>query len=227
MKRLQLSIVILAILAATQTFAQSSDQISITDVKGTPLPMGREFNIEGSPFYSNDYCKADIKIANGKSYEGVLIKLNLQDNSVYFKMADQKEMVATVPVQYIMFTGGCGSAGAQKVFQSGFPEIDGQSEKNFYEVLSGGNILLLKHQAVTYRDNTPYGSTAIVRMYEKKMTYYAYSPAKGILKLNDSDAAVKILANHAKEVKNFIATNNIRMKKEEDLVKLVSFYNSL
>ena len=58
--------------------------------------------------------------------------------------------------------------------------------------------------------------------------YYSYVPGKGMAKLNkDTGAVLNALNNRQKEVSNYITTNNIKCRKEADLVKVFAYYNSL
>lgn len=207
--------------------AINSQNMFLQDVNGNPLMLRSNYDIQGSPYYSDTYCRANIKVIKGKTYTGIEVKLNLEDNRIIYKIADGKEMEAIVPIEFIEFTD-CLDNGNPVIFRSGFPAVDNQTYAHFYQVLDSGNVQLLKFRKINFTDQKPYGSGSVLRKYEVNTSYYAYSPGKGMVPLGrGNEQALQALSDKKSQVNNFISDRNIRMKKEDDLVKLFSFYNSL
>ncbi|MES2371731.1 MAG: hypothetical protein V4557_04065 [Bacteroidota bacterium] len=197
------------------------------DASGRPIYLRTEYEIEGTPFYADEYCTANLKIKNGKYYTGIKVKLNLQENLLIYIDREGKEMAASTPVEKIEFFN-CSDPAKNKTLVSGFPAIDKQDVSNFYVRLDSGNVSLLKYIFVNYRDEKKYGSANMTRVFEQKEVYYIYTPGKGIQRLNkDNNAVIKLLGNKKTELEDFIAKNDIKCRKEEELVKVFTFYNSL
>lgn len=205
----------------------SNAQQFMNDANGRPLYVHTDYSIEGSPFYYPEYCTAVLKVQNGKTYSGVKVKINLLDNSIVYDAGDGKEMVATSAIEQIRLYN-CSEPSKNQVLVSGMPGVDKQDSKAWYIRLDSGSVHLLKYIQVIYRDTKYYGSNLTTRVFEQKESYYAYSSDKGMVRLaRDNEVVMAVLAGRKKQVQDFVAANEIRCKKEADLVKLFQYYNSL
>jgi hypothetical protein len=222
-------------LTVTTLFSQSNAGVTnysnaqqfMNDANGRPMYMHAEYAVEGSPFFSNDYCTANLKLRKGKTYNGIKVKLNLQENLVIYDAGDGKEMIATSPIEKIEFFN-CNDATKSKVLVTGYPAIDKQDVSGFYILMDSGSVQLLKHISVNYRDTKYYGDPNMTRVFEQKETYYAYSADKGMMRLSkDNNLVLTVFNNRKQELAKFIAANDLKCKREEDLVKVFAYYNSL
>ena len=205
----------------------SNAQQFMNDANGRPMYMHAEYTIEGTPFFSNDYCTANLKIRKGKTYAGIKVKLDLQENLVIYDAGDGKEMAAVTPVERIEFLN-CDDAAKNRILISGYPAVDKQDVSSFYVLLDSGAVQLLKNISVTYRDTKYYGSPNTTRVFEQKENYYAYSVEKGMTKLSKDNSEVLAVFNNRKpELSKFIASNDLKCKREDDLVKLFRYYNTI
>ncbi|MES2330887.1 MAG: hypothetical protein V4539_14895 [Bacteroidota bacterium] len=201
--------------------------VGMTDDAGRNVSLKSGINVEGTPFYTEKYCMANLQIREGKYYSGVKIKLNLQDNAVFYVDTDGKELESISPIEKIEFVG-CTEPSKNATFVSGLPAIDKQDASSFYMQLASGNVSLLKYILVGYRDMTKFGKPDITRVYEQKDIYYSYTPGKGMTKLRrDNKDVLQALKNKKTELTEFIAANNINCQKEEDMMKVFAYYNSL
>lgn len=208
------------------TIILDDKNVFLKDINGVPLRVANDMQINGSPYFSKDYCIANVKVVRGRKYNGIEVKLNLQENKLVFKLADGNELESTVPIEQIEFVQ-CENNGKTAVFRSGYPAISRQNEGNYYEILDSGRVQLLKYWNVSYMDQSPYGSMR-QRTYESSPVYYAFSAEKGMVALGrGNEQALQVLGDKKDDITKFISGQNIRMKKEEDLVKLFSYYNSL
>lgn len=234
MKKIQITFLVLIIGCFTTLFAQtgapgaySNPQGFMSEANGKPLYSRNDLATQGSPYFSSEYCTANLKVRNGKMYAGIKVKINLEENLVIYDAGDGKEMVASSPIDKVEFFN-CSEETKNKILVSGFPSIDQQDQSSFYVLLDSGAVQLLKSISVSYRDVKFYSEPNMTRVYEKKENYYAYSPGKGMMRLTkDNNEVLATFTNKKEELTKFIAGNNIKCKKEEDLVKLFNYYNSL
>ncbi len=204
----------------------SSAPMNLADFKGTPLPIRTMFNTEGDPFFLPDYHPATVKLLNGKKFDKIPVKLNFETDDVYFKYENSQELMLTEAIASVEFTN-VGNLSVVKAFRAGFPVIDGHSAKTMYEVLSDGNITLLKSMKVNFREQIPYGSSVVLRTYEKVPEYYLYSSKKGMNKVKDLDGVLQVLSDRKGMVSKYAEDQHIKVKKESELVRLVAYFNSL
>jgi len=218
---------LLAAQSSGAVFDFSNAQQFMNDGNGRPLFVHNEFEIQGTPFYYDDYCVANLKVRRGKTYTGIKVKLNLQENLVIYDAGDGKEMAASSPIDRIEFIY-CSDPAKNKVVVSGYPAVDKQDESSFYVLLDSGKVSLLKYIMVNYRDTKNYGSANTTRVFDQKELYYTYVPGKGMARLLKDNAAVLLLLNNKKTaLEKFMAANDIKCRREDDLVKVFAYYNSL
>ncbi len=114
-----------------------------------------------------------------------------------------------------------------------FVPFEGSNEKgNYFTVVSEESVFdLYKKTEVSY--TTPFiARTSYERdrpaKFEKKSTYYLVSKGGVFYELPSSKSKmIKAMSKKEKEVKAFIKRNKTNFKAEEDLIKLVKYYNSL
>jgi hypothetical protein len=201
-------------------FLQESSAL-MTDAMGQPFYPQQKYNWEGKVFFPEEYSLATITTANGKAYKNIKAKLNLFDNSLLFLDSAQREFVVTLPVAKVEFE----SSPVQKGYTFIKPLSDTASA--FYHVLDSGKITLLKKIFLTYKDQTGFGSTNVTRIFEQKYSYHTYSN-EVVTALERSKADIlTLLADKSNKVEAYIESEKLKLRKEEDLVKVFRFYNTL
>ncbi len=225
----------MCILLSTTAIAQTSRitntlndrEVFLRDANGIILRPNSNMTVLGSPYFSKEYCIANIKVQRGRKYNGLEVKLNLQSNRLVYRMSDGEELEPNVPIDYVEFTG-CDGSQKTTTFRTGFPPVDKHDITHFYQVLDSGQTQLLKSWNINFMDQTPYGGTGTTRTYEAAPTYYAYSSEKGMVALGKGNekTILTVLSDKSQQVNKYINDQNIRLKKEEDMVKLFNYYNS-
>jgi len=196
----------------------------LNDANGKPFKSVRNFEEEGSPYFSVDYVKSNIQLLSGKTYYDIPIRFNQLTGEVVFKTSDGQEMLMSSPFQRIELL----YEGKPYVFRSGFPAIDKQTDLSVYQLLDSGTAVLLKYTAIQYQDKQTYNSPTIVRTYTKKENHYAWTPSKGLIRVPKNEGEWSaFFGNHQTEMNSFIRKENIKLRKEEDVVRLFQYYNQL
>lgn len=98
----------------------------------------------------------------------------------------------------------------------------------FYEVLHEGHILLLKKEKKTIEEDLYSSDHALHFIKGADSSYYlkmgnAYHP------VNNSRSLLKLLKDHKKEVKTYIRSHQLSMRKEREitLIKVIAWYDTL
>lgn len=192
---------------------------------GVPWSGNFPYNMEGSPFYDTGYCMGSIQLTNGKIYNGLKLKLNLEEQKIIFEAAEGKSFILTVPVARMEL--GCNDSQNPIVFRSGFAAIDKQDNRSLYQVLDSGTVLLLKFTEIRYKDSKSYNSNDITRNYRQLPSYYLWIPGKDLVKisLNENDL-IALLSDQQKLLSNAIAKEKWKLRKEADLIRIIRLYNS-
>jgi hypothetical protein len=201
------------------------------DINGRPLYLKTEYRAEGSPYYYDEYSYADITTVDGKVYKSVLVKLDLVENLVLYKMEDGKEMIATTPLKKVSFYS---SVIGEKMHPAITLETVGGSinieKAKVYEVLADGKTKLLKQISITYSDDKQYGESTITRKFKRSSGYYSLTAGIDAepKKLTRSKTAILELFSSQKDsVRNYIEQHKLDCKSEKDLVKIFEYYQKI
>lgn len=202
-----------------------------SDANGRPMYQITEYKAEGSPYFYEEYCLAEITSMRGKVYTDVKIKLNIQDNLVLYMLDDGKEMIASTPLQKIKFyaTIQAGIAHGETILQSINTSINVQGAP-VYQLLVDGPARLYKQITVTYNDNKGYGESTITRVFTKNEKLYALIPGdnSSLQKIEKNKTTIAALFGSKKDqVISYIEKQKLDYKKESGLAEIFRFYNSL
>lgn len=189
----------------------------------------RIFNIEkyaeirGTPFFTDKWVKGSVLTTRGV-YENLELKFDIYDNTIFFNKNDEAfEMQDDIVSFTLMHKPG--QPASYSHFQKGIvgPGLQGNQ---YVQVLEKGNIslyrLYLKHVSEMSEVNA-----GIVKTFTNGAKYYTGKNNAATLLKTDRESVLVLLADKAEQVSSFISTNKISFKKEEDLIKIFKYYNSL
>lgn len=199
------------------------------DANGRPLKLNTDFRVEGSPFFYDAYCAADVYLANGKKYENVKVKLNVVDNLVLFENAKGEEMETVAGVKRIHFYSflNGGNAYEETVVISNKPIIN-EKGNELFSVLVDSNTKLLKKIKINFTDDKPYNAAVITRTYTRSESLYLQKGNSEPEKLQKNKAAVlELLGNKYKQLNEFIEKNRLKCRNEKEIAQVVAYYNTL
>lgn len=114
------------------------------------LNLNKE-NTVGSPFFYHEYSKGSIQLLDGKKYEDLNLKLNLQRQKILVALYDGVEVEITSPISKVTLYGK--NELKPVIFLSGLPINGKQNERSIYQVLDSGKVMLLKYTKVRLENN--------------------------------------------------------------------------
>jgi len=193
----------------------------LKNADGSLIQKTTTFIEEGSNSLPEKNCVVVLKTRDGKVYNNVKGRIDLQTEGFIY-LAKEQELMCALPIEQIVFDS-CDSALEGAIFKTGYPPIDKQNDKSLYRVLSQGKATLLKHYAVKWQDITPFYNTNTTRIYTQMQQYYLFLNGK-IFSLKKNKDNLRQLLDSPKE---YITKNKLNLKEEEDAIKLVAYYNSL
>ena len=210
--------------------AQGASEINffMRDVNGRILDgINNSYKVEGSPYLMKTFCNASIVSARGTRYTKIPANINLETNQLIFQTPDNQKMAVNIAVSRVVFDE-C-ETNEQRIFLSGFSPVDRLTEKNFYQLLDSGSVLLLKSFQANYSESRGYSESVPTRTYEQTTAYYVFLPAQGMVKVPRSITDVPGVLEKEKKDKltNYIRTHQLKSRNEADLIKLMAYYNSL
>jgi hypothetical protein len=209
------------------TTGKWGQQIFLSDVNGRAFE-NKYADVNGSAYLFPNFKFATIVLSDGRKYGNVKARLNLVEHEINFIASNGQEgyigkgMVNTITIS---------DTNKQEIkvytFQTGFPSIDNQSGIHFYQVLVAGKLSLLKsiNKNIEERVNELSGEKS--KEFAIRENLYIYSG--GILKRIKKDASffTEAMADQKDAIRQFINENKVNFKSEEQLKKLIEFYNTL
>jgi hypothetical protein len=184
--------------------------------------------IEGSPYANKTFLLGVIYQEGKPVYDNVLLRYNIFSDEIEIKKSENsteasydaliKDPKSTVKIATTIY--------------SFVPFEDSLEKGHYFSIVSKENAFdLYKKTEVDY--SGPYtAKTSYERhrpaKFTQKNTYFLVSKNGTLYELPDSKSKIsKVMKGKEIEVKSYIKKNKLDFKKENDLVKLVKYYNSL
>jgi hypothetical protein len=209
------------------TTGKFGSQIFLSDVYGRAFE-NKYGDINGSAYFLPDYKFSTIILSDGRKYSNVKAKLNLVEHEVVFKSTSGEEgFIGKGMVSTISIVDSTKQGIKNYTFQSGFPKIDNQTSLYFYQVYTTGKVALLKsiNKSIEERLNELSGEKSKEFMVRENGYIYMGGEMKRIKK--EKEFFMNILADQAGPVNQYLIANKINFKNDDQIVKLIEFYNSL
>lgn len=223
-------LLLLALAIAAQVAAQDNihNNAFWNDANGRPLRLQSEFKVEGSPYYNDEYCEADVFLSNGKKYQNVKVKVNLVDNDIVFMNDKKEEMIVTSSVSKVHFYA-CERRSNKPVTIAALAPVMNQKGTTLYEILVDGSAKLLKKVSANYLDTKGYNEAGVTRTYTITETLYALLPGDAVpVKVQKSkNGVIELFTKNQQMVTAFIEKNKLRCKSDEDIAEIFQYYNSI
>lgn len=179
-------------------------------------------NIDGSPFISNDWVNARIKLENNKVYDNVTVRVNVYDNKIHFKDAEGIERMMLSKVKEIVIKDEA-SPHNNAVFISGFtPNRD-----VFFKVIAEGHkVRLLEKYTARKTDIKVFNGEPKIQFDVDKEVYFYSVSVKNMYKGTKKCAEILDVFGNDKNIIEYASKNGLRCHKKEDAIKLVTYFNS-
>jgi hypothetical protein len=180
--------------------------------------------VQGSPFFIERWNKGYISTREGNKLRDITLRLNLVDQQLHY-LKDGVEYVTEQPLHEVLIDDE--QTGKLYVFRSGFPAVQYATNKTLYQALAEGEVLLLKHIRKIITESTPFGSATTQQTIRNSETYYISKKGAMIKVKRDKTDLLNALGGKREKLEAFIEQYKIGFKTEEDLIKVVNYYNSI
>lgn len=196
------------------------------DLAGKPLAIKNVEEIEGTPYLLEEWNWGAVKLKNGRYAKDVSLKLDLYNNKLFFQREGTSfEFLAAVQEFIIGYKESFDSVAL--LYRSGYAPIDKNNEETFYEVLADGKTQLLNYRYKLITEYKPYNQPLRRKFTDKEQLYIA-TPDKRMVKISKSkDDIIKALPAQEAAINKIVDEKNLKLKKEEDIAKLIAALNQL
>jgi hypothetical protein len=208
--------------AATEYFSIRAD------ANGNLVLPAERTDVEGNAFYKEQWTEATIVFTDGKTFANIKTRMNLFTGMVHCLLKDGKEVaVESKILKKIILNDSLPGILAAGTFQSGFPAVDDHTAETFYKVLEEGNCTFLKCMKKNIKEYKQFNSNSSEKKYELFEKWYLLKDGKINFIKKSKESLLKILADKKDSLEAFVKSNKLNCKSEDDIKKVIAYYNSL
>jgi hypothetical protein len=200
-----------------------------SDVQGmtNDIPIGR---ITGNVFCNIEWKLASLYDINNKCLATIPVKLNLNTHTVHYLNEKNEEMaVDNDYIRKVLFHKDSTEINSKDLtFMSFIPYvyIDDVKINDYLQVMNQGNCALLKYARATVMSaDSAFGTQKRYFFKQEKFYFLQVNGKIERLKKVTKDEVLKFLPG-SKAFEDWVKENNINLKKEDDVVKFIDYYNS-
>jgi len=227
--KIQMKLSCAVVFAAALFFghAQAQNVSNLTDVNGSVLNLQKYSEMVGTPYLYEDWTIGEVTFSNGQKRSNIEMKYDLVEDKPMFKGKDDQPFYFIDPVAAFSLTGKNGAE--SKTFKNNFPPFKNLTSGTFYEVLEEGKIKLLKKILKIISETKDYNSATGVKTVNEQTIYFLVTGDKmNPLQKKDLKTFISnVDAAKSDAISAFAGQNKLNLKNENDLKKLVAYYNSL
>lgn len=198
----------------------------LQNVSGEPITQNQQVQrlTDGTPYLRNDWAKATIITADGETHKDEDVKLNLLEGKLHYRDATGTEMVALTPIKEVIVSDEAGRP-MKFVHSTSFKFNDMGSA--WLQELNEGSVRVYKQIKKDVKETKGYGSAVTELSVTDEKRYYLF--------LNNALLRVKSLRDITdllsgkwyNELTNYIKQNSLKGRSENDMTRLVDYYNTL
>jgi hypothetical protein len=194
-----------------------------TDASGGAL-MTAESVDSGNPFFSTDWVKGDVTFSNGNVQKDKIVKYSELKDILYTQAQGNQYGLFDTPVTQFTIYNTDGTTAHFSIF----PGNGKVADNAFFQVLADGKVKLLKKNAKAISESKAGIGTAVVtKTVVDNIDYYLLIDGKAVRVKKDKKAIEAALGNKQTELDAYAQTNKLNLKKDDDLAKLITYYDTL
>jgi len=181
--------------------------------------------LDGSPYFSNEWMKGIITLSNGTSYRGEQLRLDLLNTRLFFLNQEGKEKVCVSQVDRVILLDSVNNRVHTFIHSFVLPVHGDFKDSVWLEVLQPGKAQLLKFQKKDLVEKADYAS-APIDVIKTQTKYYLWYDNR-LVKVASFRDVRNFFTAHKAELEAYINKQDPSWKNEEDIIKVMAYYNSL
>ncbi len=189
------------------------------------MPNTDQFIAEsGSPFFSDRWMKSTLVLANGSVQSGLMIKLDLFENMVYFLDEAGNENVSTTPIREVLLADTSNNK-VYRFIHSSAIKTPG-AEIGWYQLLCGGDVELYKKIIKSLPRSISQQSDQETKILETSALFFVLINGK-LLKVKKGKDIPELAGERKAQLQEYARVKNLNGKSEEDMIEMAKYFNSL
>jgi hypothetical protein len=181
--------------------------------------------LQGSPFFSDEWLKGIITLSDGKSYSAQQLKIDLLNTKLYFINQSGQEKLCISPVDRVILLDSVTGQVHTFIHSLVLPAHPELKDSVWLEVLQPGKAELVKYHKKELIEKSSYAS-APVDVIKTQTRYYLVHNER-IYKVNSFRDLRNIFIMRDKEMDEYFSKGQRSWKSEADIATVVAYYNSI
>jgi len=183
-----------------------------------------ETDIEGSPYLNDEFMDGTIYTTSKTQYQNIPLRYNIFNDNLEFKTPEDQVMSIAAPeiVESAVF-------GEYKMCYVPYT-ISKKMKRGFLKELVNGKVSLYAKPEILYKkpvEPEAYKDAEPAKFLRKSDSYFIRVGKEEAKKFDNKKELIDIFPDHQKKVADFIKKNKIKPTKEDGLIELINYYNSL
>lgn len=191
---------------------------------GYRVADSRSTQIEGSEYFNKEFMEGEIFTSDNERFTGVPMRFNAYHGEVEVMMPDQTIWSLTNISSIVKIVLNSSTLVHRRFI------TEGGETSGFLALVYNGKNLIYRRDYKVFMEGKP--SNGIVNeippeIVDRPKEYYV-DTGNGLPRFfRSSRELAEIIGSHSQEINSFVKKEKINFKKEEDLVKLFSYIDSL
>lgn len=220
------------LIASTSSLAQLGGATSyLSDFNGAPITASKAAaDIKGSPYLNEVWASGQVFTAQNKKFDVEKMRFNILLNRLEYE-ANGSTYELLLPCQLFMINLPTDEGTfSMRSFRNGFPAVDDQNTKTYYELVYNGEVKLLRLHKIRVTEHAEPLSLVSIKRYAKVSSLYLYHPEKNItVKASKKKTDVLAFFDDKREaIEKFMLDNDMKKSiSEGSLMRLCQYYDNL
>lgn len=192
-------------------------------VANKPFNAEKYSGIRGTPFQIDKWYKGSVITTKG-IYDDLQLKLDAYENKLYFNRDDQTFEFQEPVVSFILKPKPSDSSTYMN-FEKGITG-NSLSPNQFVQVLVKGNITLYKSDIKSLTEMSEINAGMVKTFTTISRYYLVKDNVVTLVKINKSDI-LPLLKSQEEKINAYMSQHKISLRKENDLIEIIAYYNLL
>lgn len=178
--------------------------------------------VMGNRYFIADWSDGVVHFTNGRVMKQFKLKFDCLQNQLMLQFEGSTFAAESRVKEFVLFSKNHKDS---FVFRKGFPPAGKANSETFYQVLVEGKVILLKQIVKIIIEEKQIIEPNVHRRLEEEVNFYVLREGDMHKVNSEKNALSEILSDRSDQLKDYIATNQLKMRSAEDLIRVVKWYN--
>ncbi|KJF42376.1 hypothetical protein [Draconibacterium sediminis] len=183
-----------------------------------------ERDIEGSPYLNDEFTPGTIYTYQKIQYNDIPLRYNIFNDEMEFQTPDEQILAIAAPEIVEKAVVG------ENTFSNIPYELGNKVKRAYFILLFEGKLSLYARPEVIYKkpkEAAAYAEPEPAKFIKRPDIYYLRLNQQTAVRIESKKDLENFFTNHQSQMESFIKKNKIKPSKEDKMIELVEYYNSL